>query len=111
MKKMAYFIIITILLSIGFLSYQKVHIQNKFKNDENYVRENVLQKDSEGRGFSDIVKDKVEKQFADISTQISVKNVAKIKRVVVSARNEEEYIRATKQSLLAQNFIFFFNGK
>jgi hypothetical protein len=88
------------ILLVGFFSYQEVYIQNKFKNDETYARETMLQKDSEGRGFSDVVKDKIDSQFNDEEIKSNLYKYAKSARDVVKSKSEAEFISSSKDMLL-----------
>jgi hypothetical protein len=107
MMKLVSFIVISITLVACFFVYKKVSLLHKFKNDENYVRETMLQKDSEGRGFSDIVKAKTDKGFKDPEIKSAIYQFAKVQRKVVLSKNKSEFLSAIKKSMLSQNCMYF----
>jgi hypothetical protein len=111
MNKLVIALLSILLLAPLYFGYQKLSKSSKFKSDENYVRNVMLQKDSEGRGYSDRVKEKIEREFDDRAVQYSVKKFAKINRSVVLSNNEEEFIAAETESMLAQNCTYFITFK
>jgi uncharacterized protein YxeA len=107
MKKLIYLIVIVIVLIVGFFVYRKISIQNKFKNDETYVRETMLQKDSEGRGFSDIVKTQIDSEFKDPEVRKMIYEFSKNMRLVVLSNSESEFIAFSRYLILSQSCMYF----
>jgi len=59
---------------------------------EKYVREKILEKDSENRGFSDIVKKNIDDYFHDEETRGQFYKYAKYTRLALLAKTEEEFL-------------------
>jgi len=58
---------------------------------ERYVQEKILEKDSENRGFSDIVKKNIDDSFKGEDRSVFYK-YAKYTRLALLAKNEEEFL-------------------
>ena len=88
--------VIILLLVLGYVYIPKIYTMQKFKKDHAYVKNVMLQKDSENRGFSDIVKQKIEKNFSDPEVQRVLSLHAKAFREVVKSETESEFIDSSK---------------
>lgn len=101
MKKFLYgTIIIVIVLILVYVFLPEIYTAQKFKGDHDYVKNTMLQKDSENRGFSDIVKQKVEKEFTNEEERIHLFAAAKSYREVITSENEREFVAATKKMMI-----------
>lgn len=108
MKKIILWVIALIsLLILTYIAGINLYIQHKFKSDHEYVEKVILQKDSENRGYSDIVKQKIEENFSNESLQKVVQNEARAFRNVVKSKTKTEFINSSKDLTLAQKCSFF----
>jgi hypothetical protein len=72
----------------------------------------MLLPDSEGRGFSDLVKEKIDREVPLAGLASQAYKVAQVKRDIVLSRNEQEFIEANKKSILVHNCIYhLFSGQ
>ena len=108
MKKALYAALVIVILMVIFYVSRKAYVHYKFKTDETYVKEVILQKDSEGRGFSDVVKSRIDDKFSDSEEARSqFYKYAKSARHVVESKSEREFIDASKAMLLKRRCVLY----
>lgn len=98
---------VIVLLIIAYFVGSKLYTQYKFKSDHDYVEKVILQKDSENRGYSDIVKEKINDNFTTDRSRMVVQNEAKTFREVIKSKNESEFVESSKKMLLATSCTSF----
>jgi hypothetical protein len=81
-------------------------MHDKFSKDSKYVSALFLV-DSDHRGYSDVVKKNVDKEFKDLELKNIIFKFAKQQRIVILSKNEKDFVENNKKSLLLQNCIYY----
>jgi hypothetical protein len=89
-KVLKWALIIVLILVLGLAALnRKYYLKKHYEPDMVRLETVILQKDSEGRGYSDIVKENIEKEFTDPLVKNAVSKLAVLQRTLVRSNSME----------------------
>jgi hypothetical protein len=107
-KVLKWALIIVLILVLGLAALnRKYYLKKHYEPDMVRLETVILQKDSEGRGYSDIVKENIEKEFTDPLVKNAVSKLAVLQRTLVRSNSMEEYNPRLKKYLLQRSCVSF----
>lgn len=107
MKKFLYIVLSLIILLVCTSLFLRYRYEKKFNSDYEMLEKEMLLKDSDNKGYSDYVQERINKLGFSGTTKLSIEKHAKHYRQVVRSKDKKTFIQNSKKMLQSSACSFY----